>query len=669
MQMKAKKEIEVSTPLGDGVLLFRSMTATEELGRPFEYELQLLSQDQNLKLEDLLGHKVTVRLLRPDGEVRFFNGFVSRFAQTGVLGHYVAYRATLVPWLWFLTRTADCRIFQEKNVPEIIKEVFREHGFTDFEESLSGSYPTREYCVQYRETDFNFVSRLMESEGIYYYFKHEEDKHTLVLADSYSAHEAVPGYEEVPYFPPSENVVREEHIFEWSLRKEVQTGVYALTDYDFEKPRADLQVKTSVGRGHPSDDLEVFDYPGSYVATDHGNNRVRTRIEELHAQYEQLEAVGNPRGFVAGALFKLKGCPREDQNREYLLVRVSHHLDLDAYESGKAAAGGPSYGCEFTAIDGQQPYRTPRTTPEPRIRGPQTAVVVGKQGEEIWTDKYGRVKLQFPWDRYGKSDENSSRWVRVSQAWAGKGWGGMHIPRMGQEVIVEYLEGDPDRPIITGRIYNADNMPKYDLPENQTRSGLVSRSTKSGNPDTFNEIRFEDKKGEEEFYIHAVKNQVGVVGWNDTLNIGGEQHIDVGKDRTEKVGQNETVEIGEIRKHTIGKDDTLTVGANHTVSVTSKQDITVGEDRSLAIGKNSTLDVGDKSAITVGTEKTLKVGKKLTIDVGDQVSFKCGKSSIMLKKDGTVAFKGKDIKIEGSGAISLKASKDVTLKGKTIKQN
>jgi type VI secretion system secreted protein VgrG len=668
MQMKAKKEIEVSTPLGDGVLLFRSMTVTEELGRLFECDLQLLSKDHDLKLEDLLGQKVTVRLLQPDGKVRFFNGFVNRFAQTGVQGHYVSYRAKLVPWLWFLTRTADCRIFQEKSAPDVIKEVFREHGFTDFEESLSATYESREYCVQYRETDFNFVSRLMESEGIYYYFKHEEDKHTLVLADSYSAHQAVSGYEEVPFFPPGDNVVREEHVFEWGLRQEVQTGVYALTDYDFEKPRADLQVKTSIDRGHPSADLEIFDYPGGYVATDHGNTRVRTRIEELHAQYERLEGKANARGFFAGALFKLEGCPRDDVNREFLLVRLTHQLELDAYESGKESAG-PSYACEFKAIDSQQPYRTPRKTPKPRIRGPQTALVVGKQGEEIWTDKYGRVKLQFPWDRYGKSDENSSRWVRVSQVWAGKGWGAMHIPRMGQEVVVEYLEGDPDQPIITGRVYNADNMPTYDLPANQTRSGLMSRSTKKGNTDTFNEIRFEDKKDEEELYIHAEKDQTRVIENNDDFSVGANQNVTIGNDRTEKVGKNETVEIGETRKHTIGKDDSLTVGANHTVSVTSKQDISVGEDRSLAVGKNSTFDVGEKSAINVGKEETLKVGKKLTIDVGDQVSFKCGSSSILLKKDGTVEFKGKDIKIQGSGKITLKASKDVIVKGKTIKQN
>ena len=406
------------------------------------------------------------------------------------------------------------------------------------------------------------------------------------------------------------------------------------------------------------------------MATDHGNSQVRTRIEELHAQFEQLSGSGDPRGFVAGALFKLTGCPREDQNREYLLTRLTHHLDLDAYESGKGSAGGPSYRCEFTAIDSQQPFRTPRTTPKPRIRGPQTAVVVGKSGEEIWTDKYGRVKVQFHWDRYGKSDENSSCWVRVSQVWAGKSWGAMHIPRIGQEVIVEFLEGDPDRPIITGRVYNADNMPKYDLPANQTQSGLIKTAApRPETPTTFNEIRFEDKKDEEELFTNAHKNQVRIVGVNDRFDIGANQSVTIGNDRKEQVGKNETVEIGEIRKHTIGKDDTLNVGANHTVAVSAKQDISVGENRSLAVGENASLNVGKNSDISVGKDESLKVGKKLTIDVGDQVSFKCGSSSILLKKDGSIEFKGKDIMIKGSGKITVKASKDVILKGKTIKEN
>jgi len=669
MQMKSKKEIEVSTPLGDGVLLFRSMKATDELGRPFVCELQLLSEDQSLTLEDLLGHNVTVRLSRPDGKVRFFNGFVNRFAQAGALGHYVVYRVTLVPWLWFLTRTADCRIFQKMTVPDIVKDVFREHGFTDFEEALGGTYPTQEYCVQYRETDFNFVSRLMEHEGIYYFFKHEDGKHTLVLADSYSAHAAIEGYEEVPFFPPSKNAIREEHIFDWTLRKEVQTGVYALTDYDFEKPRADLQVKSSIDRGHPSADFEVFDYPGGYLTTNDGNGYVRKRIEELHAQYERLDGVGNARGFFAGGLFKLKGCPREDQNREYLLVRLEHHLELDAYETGSDASAGPAYTCEFTAIDSQEPFCPARITPKPLIRGPQTAVVVGKQGEEIWTDKYGRVKLQFPWDRNGKSDENSSRWVRVSQVWAGKGWGAMHIPRIGQEVIVEYLEGDPDQPIITGRVYNADNMPPYGLPDKQTQSGLISRSTKSGSTETFNEIRFEDKKGEEQLYIHAEKDQQRIVEANDTFDVGANQKVTIGADRTEKVGKNESIEIGETRKRTVGSSETVTIGAEQEITVSSDQKVTVEAGRSLDVGKDYSLNVGKDSTTSIGKNQTLKVGKALQIDVANEVTFKCGSSSLRLKKDGSIELKGKDIKLQGSGAISLKASKDVVLKGKTIKEN
>jgi len=294
--MAAAHPIEISTPLGDGVLLFRRMTAREELGRPFELELDLLSQDEQLRFEDVLGQRMTIRLALAEGKNRYFDGFVSRFSQVGRSGRYIAYQVTLRPWLWFLTRAADCRIFQGKTVPEIVKEIFREHGFTDFEEDLSGKYRTWEYCVQYRETDFNFVGRLLEQEGIYYYFKHAEEKHNLVLADSYSAHDRIPGYEEIPYYPPSANAVREEHLSSWSLAQEVQPGAYALNDFDFEKPRASLAVKSTFTRKHAAAEYEVYDYPGEYVETGDGESYARVRIEELQARYELASGQGDARG-------------------------------------------------------------------------------------------------------------------------------------------------------------------------------------------------------------------------------------------------------------------------------------------------------------------------------------------------------------------------------------
>ncbi len=418
LKLEATQEnqpIAVTSPLGDDVLLFHSMNVSEQLGRLFQFDLDLLSSDPEIKLQDIVGQNVTVRYLRPDGENRYFNGFVNQFSQAGAHGNLFVYRATLRPWFWFLTRSADCRIFQNKTVPDIIKEVFRDKGFSDFEDTLSGSYREWENCVQYRETDFNFVSRLMEQEGIYYYFGHEDGKHTLVLSDSISSHETVSGYEEVSYYPPEESERGgHDHISDWSLNQIIQPGAYALNDYDFKKPRANLEVKSSVPREHDQADFEIYDYPGEYKESSDGETYARARLEELQAQYEEVQGQGNVAGLMTGCLFKLTNYVREDQNREYLVTAANYSLGPQEYESGFAGGSGSIFSCSFTAIDKQQAFRAPRITPKPVVQGPQTAIVVGKAGEEIWTDKYGRVKVQFHWDRYGMEDENSSCWVRVS---------------------------------------------------------------------------------------------------------------------------------------------------------------------------------------------------------------------------------------------------------------
>ena len=711
------REAGILTPLGDDVLLLRGMDMTEELGRLFTINLELLSLTENISFEELLGQKVTVRINCPNSEKRYFNGHVSQFSQTGNEGSFAVYQATVRPWLWFLTRTSDCRIFQQKTVPDIVKEVFRGHGYTDFEEKLSSSYLSRDYCVQYRETDFNFVSRRMEQEGIYYYFKHEEDKHTLILSDSYSAHEATSGYKTIPYYPPDDTKVhQEEFISSWFISKQVQSGVYALNEYDFKKPKADLKVSSTISPKHPSSDLEIYDYPGEYVETAHGDAYTRARIEELHAQYEQTQGHSDARGLMCGALFSLCEYPREDQNREYLVTAATHDIHSDDFESGEGE-GGPVYANTFSAIESKTPFRAVRTTHKPIVQGPQTAVVVGPAGEEIYTDEHGRVKLQFHWDRYGKSDENSSCWVRVAQVWAGKTWGGIHIPRIGQEVIVEFLEGDPDRPIITGRVYNADEMPPYELPANKTQSGIKSRSTKEGSGANFNEIRIEDKKGEEQLYIHAEKNQDNIVendettsvGHDRTEDVGNNENITIGTNRTEQVGVNETVTIGSNRSVTIGSNKTetitinksetigaakeLTFGGLYLVSVGGRMNETVALAKSQQVGatkstvvagnvsesynssqatdvsKDHTESIGKNQSISVGDNQTTSVGKNISIEAGDQIIIKTGKASITMKKDGTITIKGKDISVDGSGKIDVKASKNITMKGQKILQN
>lgn len=715
--MAATRKITVKTPLAADKLFIKDATVTEQLGQPFEIEMDLLSPDESLDFDKLLGHEVTLSVGLDDGSLRHFHAFIVQFSQLGRLGDYVTYHARAVPWLWFLTRTADCRIFQTKNAPDIVKQVFREHGFTDVKDTLTKTYRTRDYCVQYRETDFNFVQRLMEEEGIYYYFKHTGSSHTLVMADSYSGHEAFPDYGTIEYFPPSDNAVREkDHIHDWHVSRDVQPGKYVVMDYDFTKPRAVLKTQYVQKRDFPKSDYEMFDYPGGFTVSADGDHYARARLEALQSQHERMNAAGNARGLATGSLFKLAGYPRKDQNKEHLIISATHRLHGGDYESGTDGAA-PDYTCTFEAIAAKEPFRTAMTTRKPIVGGPQTATVVGPSGEEIFTDKYGRVRVQFHWDREGGRNEKSSCWVRVSQIWAGKNWGWMSIPRMGQEVVVDFLEGDPDQPLITGRVYNQDNMPPYELPANKTQSGLKTRSSLNGTAENFNEIRFEDKKGAEQLFIHAEKNQdievendeTHSVGHDRTKTIGNDETTHVKHDRTETVDNDETISIGANRSENVTKDETIsigknrseTVGENETVSVGKDQSMTiasnrtvnVGKDQSTSIGSGRTLNVGkDESVIvagnrtdqvgkaetrtvakkretSIGEDDSLSVGKKLLINVADQVTIQTGSASITMKKDGTITIKGKDITLEGSGKINVKASSDVIVKGSKITQN
>lgn len=487
------REVKISTPLGEDVLLLRNMNITEELGRLFTINLELLSTQEDIKFEELLGQNITIEMKLLSGGKRFFNGHITRFSQAENSGNYSTYQATVHPWLWFLTRTADCRIFQNKTVPEIINKVFRDLGFTNFKEKFNGhSYRTWEYCVQYRETDFSFISRLMEQEGIYYYFKHKKGVHTLILANGYASHDSLPDAAKIPYYPANETAIREEHISSWYVSKQVQSGKYELNEFDFERPKANLISRSSIPREYATSKYEIYDYPGEYNKTDDGENYAQARIEELQSQYEQVQGQSNVRAMQTGSLFKLTNYSREDQNREYLIASVTHHISSDNFGSGRGNTAA-AYSNSFTVIESQTPFRPARTSPKPIIQGTQTAMVVGPAGETIHTDKYGRVKLQFHWDRHGKSDENSSCWVRVSQNWAGKKWGDMHIPHVGHEVIVSFLEGDPDQPIVTGRVYNAINMPKEALAGNKTKTVWSDHGG--------NQIIMEGKEGDKSIHI------------------------------------------------------------------------------------------------------------------------------------------------------------------------
>jgi len=615
----------VITPLGETDLLLYRMTGSERLSQLFEYELELLSEKNDIDLKSLLGKNMTVKLELPDGKHRSFHGMVARISLFGMMGNLYYYRATLRPKPWLLTRNSNCRILANLSVPDIVKKILAGHGYTDLENKLTSSYEPREYCVQYRESDFNFISRLMEEEGIYYYFKHKDRLHTIVLCDDKSGHQTAAENQKIRYFPlANEGRRKEEHFFEWRVSEEIQSGTYEHDDFDFEKPKAELKATSTEPGGHEGDSKEVYDYPGNYIKTSVGDQHAKVRMQELRAGFEYIAANGNTRSLATGHKFDLIDFPRADQNQEYIAVSTQVQIQNNGYESNGIADCLEQYQCLYTVISSKTHYRSPRVSRIPIVQGVQTAIVVGKSGDEITTDKYGRVKVQFHWDREGKNDENSSCWVRVAQVWAGKNWGAIHIPRIGQEVIVDFLEGNPDRPIITGRVYNADQMPPYELDANKTQSGIKSRSSKGGSSENFNEIRFEDKKGEEELYIHAEKNFTRTVENDDVHKIGfdkkspGDQKVDIYNHRTVTLDQG---------------NDSLTVKmGNRSAEIKQGND-----DLKLAMGNRTVkLDLG-----------------KIAEEAMQSIELKVGQSSIKIDQMG-VTIKGMTISIEGQMKTDVK---------------
>jgi type VI secretion system secreted protein VgrG len=674
-----------ANPLGPGPLLFYAMSGREALGQPFVYEVDLLSEDPNLDLSVLLGQPASVALERNDATIRYFHGIVTHFALAGEHGRFIRYRAVLRPWLWLLSNRTNSRIFQNKTVPDVLKAMFREHGFTDFEELLSGEYRSWEFLVQYRESDLNFVSRLMEQEGIYYFFKHEEGKHTLVLSDSYSAHEPAPTNEELPYYPPLERERRDvEHINGWLASRRIRSGSYTAKDYNFKRPATLLDDVRKAPNDHAHAEYELFDYPGDFLEPPEAKQQTKIRFEENQVEYEVVEANATARSLFAGTLFTLVDFPREDQNKEYLVTEAIYELRTSEYESGKSEDIEPDYRLRFRAIDSKRQFRTPRVTKKPIVEGPQTAVVVGKKDQEIWTDEFGRVKVQFFWDREGEYDENSSCFVRVAQIWAGTKWGGMHLPRIGQEVIVDFLEGDPDRPIITGRVYNADNMPPYTLPDNQTQSGIKSRSTKGGTPDNFNELRFEDKKGEEHISIQAEKDFNTLVKHdrttnilrNDTLNITGDQFIKIHGNLSmivEGVTEKDNPDKAKPVKSSLGVTGAHRLDASDTIDIQAPNKITLtcGGSTIVMTPGSITLSAGGSTvAIDANVFSMSKGGSHTMLDANAFMQASGGASMLLdanactQSSGGSQLLLDADASLSSSGEVGLSGMK-VTGKGQT----
>jgi type VI secretion system secreted protein VgrG len=652
---QAQREVSVKSALADDVLLFKRMTCSEALGQIYTYQLELLSTRSDIRIADVLGTSMTVVLDLPEGGERYFNGIVTRFAYRGWRDGMASYDAVLHPALWLLTRSSNCRIFQDKSAIDIVTAVCQDAAYGGLISldtgSLSATPAARTYCVQYRETDFNFVCRLLEEEGIYFYFIHSDGAHKMVLADGYGAHAPVDGYATIQF--RDEDACRdalEEAVTRFAPGGEIQASVYSLNDFDFEKASSSigggLLVKSTIAAAFGQASYEQYDYPGRYTASSAGTGFARARMEAVHGQCEQIEASGNALGLTVGALFTLSEHPRDDQNREFLITAAETAIAGIGYASNGDNAH-TEFRCAFKAIGKEHSYRAPATARKPIVQGPQTAMVVGKSGEEIWTDKYGRVKLQFHWERDGKSDETSSCWVRVQQGWAGKAWGAMFVPRIGMEVVVGFLEGDPDQPLITGCVYNGDSMPPYTLPDDQTKSTIKSNSSRGGGG--FNEIRFEDKKDSEEIFVQAEKDFNRVVKNNDTLKVGFEK-ADKG-DQTIQVKNDRNIEVGNNLTTTVKKDEARTVNGNQTVQVEGDQKVTVNKTIVVEATTSIELKVGSSSIKIEPAKITIK-STQIAVEAEAAAEIKAGatmtvKSSapMSIKSDAIVEMQGSLVKI------------------------
>ena len=688
------RSVKVTSPFGPNALVFARMTGTEHVSQPFQCEISLLSENGDLDADRILGKPLVVSLATTgESPLRYFHGLVTEFEQVGYDERLHEYRAVTRPWLWFLTRTADCRVFQQMSAPEIFREVCQKAGFSDFEMHL-GTHPKREYCVQYRETDFNFLSRLLEHEGIFYYFEHYDNKHVMVLTDDVSNCKPVEGYDTVPFYPAgTADALRErDHLKTWSLQKSFQPGGFAARDYDFERPSPIPAGTSSISRPYEASKYEVYDYPadadeagagGSQITASGVERIAKLRVQELQVAQTAARGGGDAAGLAAGHVFKLTGHPRAGLDIQYLVVSTSIVLDSQAYHAGSGAQTRFSIGLQ--ALEAREPYRPARITPKPMIYGTQTAVVVGPKGEEIYTDQFGRVKVQFPWDRYGQLDEKSSCFVRVGQLWAGKSWGGIHIPRIGQEVIVSFLEGDPDRPIVIGSVYNGANKPPYTLPDNKTQSGIRSRSSLGGTGENFNELRFEDKKGSELVLLHAEKDQTlevendekHSVGHDRTKSVKNDETTSIGKDRTETVGGNEGITVSKDRTRSVKGNETIDIGKDYSKSISGKRSLSVAKDESIAVSGGRTDEVDKSEQVSIGQNRThkignndvLSVGKKLAIDAAEAVEIVTGSASLTMKQDGSITVKGNNITLSGDGDITIKAGGNVVIKGSKVTQN
>jgi len=667
-----------------------SFNVIEETSKPFHIHLSLLSTDADISFDTLIRQPALLSLYGQGEDVsKQFHGVVSEVRYLGTGKSVSRYQVILVPQFWFLSQRQDCRIFQEMAVPDIIDEVLSKASISDYRLELSSVYLSQDYILQYRESDSVFLQRLMAEYGIWYYFEHTEEMHTMVIVDSNDAiielvsdHNNSSYEGAIPFKSDSGGTADREHILNLESINRVKTGAVVQRDYNYIYPKIPLEMESAAAL---NDDLISFDYPGRYNNPVTGQKKVTEHVAEYVVDSEQIECTSNVMRLASGYSINIDNHPRTALNRDFTILRVSHNgYNPQAHE--KESSGLPTtYDNSFVCIPRDVIYQAPKM-PSPVVDGPQTAVVVGPANEEIYTDKLGRIKVQFHWDRYGENDENAGCWIRLGQTMAGANWGAVCVPRIGHEVIVTFLDGDPDRPLVTGAVYNSLNLPPYSLPEHKTKTTFRTQTHKGMG---FNELSFEDEANQEEVYIRAQKDMSTLVQNNRFRDIINDEFLKVGRHQTNEIkgDHNETIDgyktttVNSTFTETVEQDVTVKYNANETQSVSKNVAIDIGENRTTKIIKNDDVDIGSNYNLTVGASRAVDisaddlqtVGGNLTVSVtgnnsykadgatqivsADKIVFKTGGSQLVMNSDGSIKISGSSIMIEGSDKVVIKGGK------------
>jgi type VI secretion system secreted protein VgrG len=695
-ERQGKRLLRMRFPQNDGpaaVMLANTLVANESLSRDYEYVVEVLSDDASIRHDELLGKMVTIELVREDGTLRYFNGYVFEFRRIKTDGGFAFYQMALAPWLAYLRLRQDNAAFHNLTLRDLTGRVCEQYLKRDWRYRIAGEDAPVTYCCQHNESEHNFLHRHWESRGWHYSYEHRADGHTLVLSDN-STLTAGPiegGRAEMP-FQHQAGAIEDDGIHAWSPTQRITSDRTVVASFNFKHPRPKLAERTSAHGNRASPQLEVYENMGSYGFRHHadGEAMAQLRLEELEARRDEFLAAGNDRTAEPGRWFILSGhfAHGDGAGPAKFLITSVRHKATNNYQDGRHAVS--HYGNEVACIAHSVPWRPGRefNSVTPRIHGVQTAIVVGPPGEEIYTDEYGRVKVQFHWDRKGEFDDRSSPWVRVVSSWAGANFGQISVPRVGMEVVVQFLDGNIDHPLVTGCVYNANNMPPWSLPENKTQSGIVTRSSKKGRAAHANALRFEDKLGKEEVWLHAEKDQRIEVE-NDELHwvghdrqktvdhdervqvrhdrsetVGHDERISVLNDRHENVERDETIVIGNNRTETVGKNEKKTIHGRHSERVLLAKDESIGLGKALTVGgiyqvtvaAAMNMSVGASQSQQVANSKQTRVGRSYVIDAGDQLSINVGAASFRMSSDGTISLAGTKVRIEASGQVTINGS-------------